>query len=85
MESVGYQPREIVAQGALLVKAALPVLTAATQDLDGLARREAPELVDVQRLIQPVIEEVRYGVAAAFFGFPAPAFPASAPGAGNAS
>lgn len=73
-----------MAEGPLLLEEPLSVARASADDVDHLARREAPELFVVERLAQPVIEEMLYGVA--FFPrFPALPFPASASGTGKAS
>lgn len=67
----------------VLLEAPFAVAAPGTEHLDHLARREAPELLAVERLAEPVFEERGYGVGVVS-DTPAP-FPAGSPASSGAA
>lgn len=67
----------------VLLEAPFAVAAAGAEHLDHLARREAPELLAVERLAEPVLEERGYGVGVAS-DLPAP-FPAGSSASSGAA
>ncbi len=83
VEGEGREAGEIMGERPVLLEAPRAVAAAGAEHLDHLARREAPELLAVERLAEPVLEERGYGVGIVS-DLPAP-FPAGSASGADAS